>query len=60
MRKAVTMTADLITARYIGKRLVWDWKKLVEAIQSGRLEISESDIGLTAIDDEYIEFCKSN
>jgi hypothetical protein len=57
-RKAITLTEDLRTARYIGERLVWDWKKLIEVIKNGRLEISESDIGPTAIDDEYIEFCK--
>ena len=52
------MTEGLITAMYIAKRLVWDWKKLVESIQNGGLEISETEIGPTAIDDEYIEFCK--
>jgi hypothetical protein len=52
------MIEGLKTAMCVGNRLVWDWKKLIEAIQDGRLEFSESEIGPTAIDDEYIEFCK--
>jgi hypothetical protein len=47
----------LLTARYINRKLIWDWKNLIEAIQDGKLR-TENNIGPTRIDDEYIEFCK--
>ncbi|MGA8081800.1 MAG: hypothetical protein WB988_08045, partial [Candidatus Nitrosopolaris sp.] len=47
----------MLTARYINRKLIWDWKNLIEAIQDGKLR-TENDIGPTRIDDEYIEFCK--
>jgi hypothetical protein len=58
MRNAFAMIHGLQTAMYVGKRLVWDWKNIIDRIQNGNLEFSENDIGPARIDDEYIEFCK--
>jgi hypothetical protein len=54
MRNVFTMIEGLKTAMYVGKRLVWDWKNLVD----GNLEFSDNDLVPTRMDDEYIEFCK--
>jgi hypothetical protein len=48
----------LNTAMYVGKRLLWDWKDLVNAIQIGMLELCDKDAFPTTMDDEYVKFCK--
>jgi hypothetical protein len=58
MQNILTMIEDLKTAMYVGQRMIWDWKELIDAIQNGRLELSDKGAFPTRIDDEYFKFCK--